>query len=111
MTGWVIGVMVEVADEPAPLRHYYAIGHEDRAKAEWTALDAALEVGRIATSPVRGMEPVQMLAQLTPARMKLLGLLPREVRALGRKLPRRWLVDVLERPDEAPPPVSPRRQD
>ncbi len=98
MTGWVIGVMVELADEPDPVRHHYAVGHEDRAKAEWTALDAALELGHIATSPVRGMEPVQMLAQLTPSRMKLLGLLPREVRALGRKLPRRWLSD------DAPPP-------
>jgi hypothetical protein len=91
MTGWVIGVMVEVADEPVPLRHYYAIGHEDRAKAEWTALDAAQQVGGIATSPFKGMEPVEMLSELTPARMKRLGLLPREVRALGRKWPRRWL--------------------
>jgi hypothetical protein len=91
MTGWVIGVMVEVADEPVPLRHYYAIGHEDRAKAEWTALDAAQQLGGIATSPFRGMEPVQMLGELTPARMRRLGLLPREVRALGRKWPRRWL--------------------
>ncbi|HEX5377044.1 MAG TPA: hypothetical protein VFW47_00640 [Phenylobacterium sp.] len=91
MTGWVIGVMVEVAGEPQPLRHFYAIGHEDRAKAEWTALDAAMLVGGIATSPFRGLEPVQMLAQLTPARMKRLGLLPKEVRALGRKWPRRWL--------------------
>jgi uncharacterized membrane protein len=91
MTGWVIGVMVELADEPVAVRHYYAIGHEDRAKAEWTALDAAMQLGGIATSPVRGVEPVQMLAQLTPARMKRLGLLAREVRPLGRKWPRRWL--------------------
>jgi hypothetical protein len=91
MTGWVIGVMVEVEDEPVPLRHYYAIGHEDRAKAEWTALDAAQQLGGIAASPFRGMEPVQMLGELTPARMRRLGLLPREVRALGRKWPRRWL--------------------
>ena len=91
MTGWVIGVMVEVTGEPEPLRHYWAIGHADRAKAEWTALDAALEHGHVATSPFRGLEPVQMLAQLTPARMKALGLKDHEVRALGRKLPRRWL--------------------
>jgi hypothetical protein len=91
MTGWVIGVMVEVAGEPEPLRHYWAIGHEDRAKAEWTALDAALEHGHVTTSPFRGLEPVQMLVQLSPARMKQLGLKDREVRALGRKLPRRWL--------------------
>lgn len=91
MTGWVIGVMVELSGEPTPLRHYYAIGHEDRAKAEWTALDAAQQVGGIASSPFKGMEPVQMLGQLTPARMKRLGLLPKEVRALGRNWPRRWL--------------------
>jgi hypothetical protein len=100
MTGWVIGVMVELADEPGAVRHHYAIGHEDRAKAEWTALDAATSLGHIATSPVRGMEPVQMLAQITPERMKLLGLLPKEVRALGRKLPRRWLSDDALRPAE-----------
>ena len=91
MSGWVIGVMVEVEGEPVALRHYYAVGHEDRAKAEWTALDAAQQLGGIATSPIKGMEPVAMLGELTPARMKRLGLLPREVRALGRKWPRRWL--------------------
>lgn len=98
MTGWVIGVMVELADEPAAVRHHYAIGYEDRAKAEWTAVDAAASLGHVATSPVRGMEPVQMLAQITPDRMKVLGLSPREVRALGRKLPRRWLSDEALRP-------------
>ena len=91
MTGWVIGVMVELAGEPAPLRHYYAIGFEDRAKAEWTALDAAMTLGAITSSPFKGQEPVQTLGQLTPARMKRLGLLTREVRALGRAWPRKWL--------------------
>ena len=91
MTGWVIGVMVELAGEPAPLRHYYAIGFEDRAKAEWTALDAAMTLGAITSSPFKGQEPVQTLGQLTPARMKRLGLLAREVRALGRAWPRKWL--------------------
>ena len=37
--GWLIGVLVEVAGEPAPLRHYFAVGHEDQAKCEWTAVD------------------------------------------------------------------------
>ena len=91
MTGWVIGVMVELAGEPAPLRHYYAIGFEDRAKAEWTALDAAMTLGAITSSPFQGQEPVQTLGQLTPARMKRLGLLAREVRSLGRAWPRKWL--------------------
>ncbi len=91
MTGWVIGVMVELAGEPAPLRHYYAIGFEDRAKAEWTALDAAMTLGAITSSPFKGQEPVQTLGQLTPARMKRLGLVAREVRSLGRAWPRKWL--------------------
>lgn len=91
MVGWVIGVMVELAGEPAPLRHYYAIGFEDRAKAEWTALDAAMTLGAITSGPFKGQEPVQTLGQLTPARMKRLGLLAREVRALGRAWPRKWL--------------------
>jgi hypothetical protein len=91
MTGWVIGVMVELAGESAPLRHYYAVGLEDRAKAEWTALDAAMQVGNITSSPFKGQEPVAALGALTPARMKRLGLLAREVRSLGRAWPRKWL--------------------
>jgi hypothetical protein len=83
--------MVALPEEAEPLRHYYAVGHEDRAKAEWTAIDAASSLGDIASSPVKGLEPVQMLAELTPLRMKALGLQPKEIRALGRKLPRRWL--------------------
>jgi uncharacterized membrane protein len=91
MSGWVIGVMVELADEAAPVRHFFAIGHEDRAKAEWTAIDAASLIGGIASSPVKGMEPVQTLGELSPTRMKKRGLLNREVRALGRAWPRDWL--------------------
>lgn len=37
--GWLIAVLVEIAGEPAPLRHYFAVGHEDQGKAEWTAVD------------------------------------------------------------------------
>ena len=32
--GWVIGVMVEIAGERAPVRHYFAVGKADRAQAE-----------------------------------------------------------------------------
>ena len=46
--GWMIGVMVELAGEPAPLRHYFAIGHEDQGKSEWTAVDWAGRAGRVA---------------------------------------------------------------
>ena len=88
MSGWLIGVMVEMRGEPRPVRHFFAVGHEDRAKAEWTAIDAASQFGHIASSPVDGVEPVQALGALTPARMKRKGLLDREVRSLGRAWPR-----------------------
>lgn len=73
------------------MRYYFAIGHEDRAKSEWTAIDAAAAFGRVSASPVKGIEPVQAVVALTPARMKRLGLAEREVRPLGKALPRRWL--------------------
>ena len=44
MTGYVIGILVELSGEPAPVRCYFALGIEDRAKAEWTAVDAAQDV-------------------------------------------------------------------
>ena len=91
MSGWLIGVMVEVAGEPSPVRFYFAVGFEDRAKAEWTAIDGAAGLGNVAYSPVNGLEPVQALSPLTPAKMKRLGLKPDEVRPLGRVLPRKWL--------------------
>ena len=37
---------VELAGEPKALRHFYAVGFEDRAKAEWSAIDRAMRVGR-----------------------------------------------------------------
>ena len=88
--GWLIGVMVELADEPAPLRHFFAVGHQDQAKAEWTAIDSALLIGKVATSPVRGLEPVHMISELSPRTIKQLGLKPSEVRSLGWRWPRRW---------------------
>jgi len=63
--GWLIAVMVEVKDEPVALRHYFAVGYEDRAKAEWTAIDQALLVGQVAVSPVGGLEPVQAVGELS----------------------------------------------
>jgi len=89
--GWLIGVLVEPPGEPAPLLHYFAVGHADQAKCEWTAVDHAGRTGRVATSPVRGQEPVQAIRALTPARMKTLGLAQSEVRELGWRHPRRWL--------------------
>lgn len=91
VTGWLVGVMLEVEGEPAPLRHYYAVGHADQGRAEWTAVDRALTAGRVAVSPVGGIEPVQALKALTALRMKTLGLANGEVRELGPNHPRRWL--------------------
>ncbi|HEY8617234.1 hypothetical protein [Phenylobacterium sp.] len=88
--GWVIGVMVEQGGQPAQ-RHYFAVGHDDRAKAEWTAVDWALREGQVASSPVGGQEPVEALRRLTPQRMISLGLKAGEVRPLGWRHPRRWL--------------------
>lgn len=90
-SGWMIGVMVERPGESGFVRHYYAVGQEDRARAEWAAVDAALTLGRIATSPVDGYEPVQAVDPLPPKTVLALGLRPGQVRALGDKWPRRWL--------------------
>jgi len=89
--GWLIGVLVQVPGEPSPLVHYFAVGHEDQGKCEWTAVDHARTAGRIAESPVRGQEPVEAVRALTTAKMKSLGLAPGEVRELGWRHPRRWL--------------------
>ena len=83
--------MVEVVGEPAPLRHYFAVGEDERAKAEWTAVDHALGLGSVCASPVGHLEPVEALKHLTPARMKTLGLSIGQVRPLGSNLPRKWL--------------------
>ena len=90
-TGWLVGVMLEVEGEPAPLRHYYAVGHADQGRAEWTAVDRAIMSGKVATSPIGGVEPVQALKALGAWRMKVLGLALGEVRELGPSHPRRWL--------------------
>ena len=89
--GWLIGVLVQIAGEPAPLRHYYAIGHEDQAKCEWTAVDWAGRAGRVSASPLEGQEPVEAIRPLSPQKMKILGLAQGEVRELGWRHPRRWL--------------------
>ncbi len=90
-TGWLVGVLVEVPDAPAPVRHYFAVGFPDRGKAEWTAIDNAVGLGPVATSPAGGIEPVEAIAEIPAARMKTLGLAPGQVRGLGWKWPRRWL--------------------
>jgi len=93
-SGWMIGVMVELAGEPVALRHFFAVGHDDRAKAEWKAVDRALLIGKVASSPVKGLEPVHAVSELTPKLIKALALKPGEVRSLGWRQPRRWLPEV-----------------
>jgi hypothetical protein len=88
--GWVVGVLLAQAGGPMQ-QWYFAIGHAERAKAEWTAMDWALRTGEVATSPVAGTEPVQALRPLTRSRMAALGLAAGEVRELGWRFPRRWL--------------------
>ena len=88
--GWVIGVMLAADGQPMQ-RYYYGVGHADRAKAEWTAVDYALRAGEVAVSPIGGAEPVAALQPLTRARMTSLGLANGEVRELGWRYPRRWL--------------------
>lgn len=89
--GWLIGVLLEAPGEPAPLLHYFAVGHQDQAKCEWTAVDHAARAGRVASSPRAGQEPVQAIRPLTLAKMRSFGLTPGQVRELGWRYPRRWL--------------------
>jgi hypothetical protein len=96
---WLIGVLVEVIGEPSALRHFFAVGSDDRARAEWKAIDQALLVGRVATSPVGGLEPVHAVGELSAQSISAQGLRPGEVRALGRRWPRRWAVIPRDPPD------------
>lgn len=88
--GWLVAIMVQEHGEPFR-RHYYAIGHEDQAQAEWAAVDRALGIGQVAASPVGGAEPVEAMRPLTVQKMGELGLGRGEVRELGWRWPRRWL--------------------
>lgn len=87
----MIGVMVEADGAAGHVRHYYAVGHDEQAKAEWTAVDLALQLGGVATSPIGGVEPVQAIRRIPPQRMSALGLAAGQTVALGWKHPRRWL--------------------
>jgi hypothetical protein len=98
-SGWLIGVMVEVAGEPAPVRHFFAVGFEDRAKAEWRAIDSALLIGKVASSPVGGLEPVHMISEIAPKTTHILALKAGEVRPLGWRWPRRWIPPEVRAPD------------
>jgi hypothetical protein len=98
--GWLIGVLVETPEEPAPLRRYYAVAKPDRAQAEWAAVDQAMSVGRIANSPLGGVEPVQAEGELPARLLAAQGVKPGMVRDLGFRTPRRWLSGM------TPPPAA-----
>ena len=89
--GWMIGVMIEADGAPAQ-RHYFAVSKPDRNRAEWAAVDQALTTGTVATSPSGGSEPVEAVAPLTAATFKAMGMGQGQVRALGSRWPRRWMV-------------------
>ena len=89
--------MVEVAGEPVALRHFFAVGLADQAKAEWLSIDQAQKTGPVAMSPVGGLEPVHAVGALSPRTINALGLKPGEVRPLGWRWPRRGL-DLPEAP-------------
>ena len=86
-------MLVDGSREREASRQFYAIGHAERAKAEWTAVDWAQKVGNVAVSPREGMEPVQTLGSLNAPLMTKLGLRVGEVRELGVNWPRRWLAE------------------
>jgi hypothetical protein len=90
--GWMIAVMVEAERGAAPVRQYYAVARPDRNRAEWAAVDLALTLGAVATSPSGGNEPVEAVAPLTAGTCTAMGLAAGQVRALGPRWPRRWLV-------------------
>ncbi len=89
--GWVIGVLVELPDEDAPLRHFYAVAQPDLARAEWSAVDLAMTAGPVAPSPHKGVEPVAAVGALSDKAVKALGLGSGQARALGSRWPRRWV--------------------
>ena len=89
--GWMIGVMVEAEAGAPAVRQYYAVARPDRNRAEWAAVDQALILGAVATSPSGGNEPVEAVAPLQAATLKAMGLAPGQVRPLGPRWPRRWL--------------------
>ncbi|WP_269715395.1 hypothetical protein [Caulobacter sp. NIBR2454] len=88
--GWLISVMTEGSDGK-PLQRYFAVGHPDQAKAEWTCIDRATQDGPLASSPSAGREPVQAVNPINLYAMRTYGLANGEVKLLGEKPPRRWM--------------------
>ena len=87
----MIAVLVELPGEAAPARCFYAVAKPDQGRAEWAAVDRATALGPVATSPVRGVEPVQAIAPLGADTVRQMGLASGQAKALVTRLPRRWL--------------------
>ena len=94
-TGWLIGVLIETPELPSPQRRYFLVAQSDQGRAEWAAVDAAMAEGPVASSPSRGLEPVEAIRPIAAAGLKSIGLSAGAVRALGPRLPRRWMGQVI----------------
>ena len=87
----MIAVLVEEGGKDGPQRCFYAVARDDRAQAEWAAVDLAVALGAVASSPVGGVEPVQAVGRLSADVIGEAGMAAGEIRALGRRWPRRWM--------------------
>jgi len=87
----MIAVLVDLPDEAPAVRHFYAVAKPDQGRAEWAAVDCATTIGMVSVSPVRGVEPVEAVAALNIHTLKQIGLAAGQVKAMGRRWPRRWL--------------------
>jgi hypothetical protein len=89
--GWIVGVLVTLEGETTAVLRHFAVGKPDQQRAEWAAIDRAVSLGPVATSPLRGEEPVRAISPVSAALGVTLGLAPGEVRDIGPRLPRKWL--------------------
>ena len=86
-----------VLDTPARYAHALSGETQGVVSADWwralgdPGLDAAVALGRVATSPVRGHEPVQALAEIQAPVGQANGLAAGQVKPLGARWPRRWI--------------------
>jgi hypothetical protein len=90
-TGWLVGVLIETAERPSPQRRFFVVAQSDQGRAEWAAVDCAMPEGPVASSPSGGIEPVEAIRPVSAAALRSIGLASGGVRALGPRLPRRWL--------------------
>ena len=87
----MIAVMVQGPEDPGFRRHFFAVGQDDQARAEWAAIDRAMRIGRVAESPVRGLEPVHAIQELSALIVRVMALKSGETRPLGALWPKRWI--------------------